>query len=196
VDRTRYIVAHAALRSILGTYLRESPPDIPLERGRFGKPEVAGGTTMPDLHFNLSHSGDLALVAVSQDRHVGVDVELVTQESCDLAVANHLFSPNETETLNLLGGESRMRTFFRYWTHKEAYLKGRGEGLSLPLSEVDVSELTTTTAAILTLADETGRMWSIQAVMAAEQYEAAVAVEGRDFTATQWQWSASEPRLR
>ena len=130
-DRDRYTVAHAALRVILAALLAREPESLILAAGPHGKPYV------PDcaLHFNLSHAGTRALVAVSPDRRVGVDLEPIRDLPDALALAEQ-FAPAERSALQAAYSP---RAFFECWTRKEAFVKATGEGLSCPLESFAVS---------------------------------------------------------
>jgi 4'-phosphopantetheinyl transferase len=131
-DRRRFVASHAALRRILTRYLGPVAPRF--ADGPHGKPFLDGAA----LRFNLSHSGELALVAVADGREVGVDVEAVRE--LDLAgMARVSFSPRERAALFALPPDERLPAFFRCWTRKEAHLKATGFGLALPLDGFDVS---------------------------------------------------------
>jgi 4'-phosphopantetheinyl transferase len=127
--RSRFAVARGALRNILGRYLDLPPERVCFSYGQNGKPALAGAQADSLLRFNLSHSQDVALVAVTRGREVGVDVERVRAEFAGLPIAKHFFSPSELAALQALSPVLRTEAFFRYWTRKEAFLKALGEGL-------------------------------------------------------------------
>ena len=127
-DRQRFIAARGALRALLGRYLGTRSGDIRFTYNAFGKPDLSpefGGR----LRFNLSHSGDLALIAVTTDAAVGVDLEYVRAHPDYPEIARSVFSATEVEELNRLPSHLYPRAFFTCWTRKEAYVKARGEGL-------------------------------------------------------------------
>jgi 4'-phosphopantetheinyl transferase len=129
--RQHKIVARARLRQILSGYLDRSPQEIEISTGLQGKPQVAG------LEFNLSHSGDMVVYAVS-DRPVGIDIERI--RSMDLAgIIQRFFAPSEFAAWQKLPPAEQELAFFQTWTVKEAYLKAIGTGLHTPLSEVEVT---------------------------------------------------------
>ncbi|MCP4641832.1 MAG: 4'-phosphopantetheinyl transferase superfamily protein [bacterium] len=137
--RERYVVARACLRRLLGSYLGVAPTEIELEYGPHGKPQVRLDSSAPELQFNLTHSGDLALVAVAVDRRIGVDIER-RRDRIDLeGIAKRFFAPEESAALMQLPDSERMRAFGQCWTRKEAYIKAWGEGLSHPLDAFVVS---------------------------------------------------------
>jgi 4'-phosphopantetheinyl transferase len=134
-DRSRYIVGRGSLRILLGSYLGLEPDQVELDYGHNGKPQLRGA----GLSFNLSHSGPVALYAISGAGEVGIDVEL---EGTDLArelIAERFFAPAEVATLRSLPRSAQARAFLTCWTRKEAFIKARGDGLSLALDSFDVS---------------------------------------------------------
>lgn len=135
-DRTRFILAHAGLRTILGHALDRSPESLTFAAGSHGKPHLADGQA--DLRFNLSHSGDYALVAYAYGRDVGVDIEQERPIEA-LALARAHFSQAECEALERTEPSRRIPAFFRIWTRKESFVKAHGTGLSFPLRDFDVS---------------------------------------------------------
>lgn len=139
--RQRFVLAHGALRRILGGYLGARPHSLAFVAGEHGKPALSldeiGGA---EVQFNLSHSGDLALVAVTQSSPVGVDVERWKTDMEHLAVAERFFSPAERAALQALGShEHVIHGFFAAWTRKEAYLKATGMGIAHGLHHFDVT---------------------------------------------------------
>lgn len=131
-DRQRYLAAHVALRERLAGFLGCAPKDLGFEAGEQGKPRLLSGSTSPaGVHFNLSHSGDLALIALSQREEVGVDLEVIRAVDDAPALAESVFGVNERRVLGGLAGTARDRAFLQGWTRKEACLKALGTGLSL-----------------------------------------------------------------
>jgi 4'-phosphopantetheinyl transferase len=136
-DARRYLFAHALARTTLTRYAPETPPaGWRFRTNEHGRPEIAGAVT--PLRFNLSHTAGLVACAVAHDRDVGVDVEHLHPPRWDAAasleVAASHFAPAERAGLEAAGPEARAARFFAIWTLKEAYIKARGLGLSLPLA--------------------------------------------------------------
>jgi 4'-phosphopantetheinyl transferase len=176
-DRTRFIVAHAVTRRVLGGYLGVSPTSLTFGAGPYGKPCLLEPAA--DIRFNLSHAADRGLLAVSRGRELGIDIE--EQKAIDvLALADRCFSQRERAALASLPEARRLTAFYRGWTRKESFVKANGIGLSCPLQEFDVSleEM----AGNLLLNDETGLTvrdcWTIQSLSAPAGFTAAIAVEG------------------
>ena len=174
-DRRRFVVAHGALRTLLGRYLGIPPGALRFVYNPFGKPDLS--PELGRLKFSLAHSADLALIAIAEDGEIGVDVELIREQSNWAAIARYFFSAAEVDQLNRLPPPLHTQAFFSCWTKKEAYVKARGEGLAL-LDE-------TRTDALLA-----GR-WSLSTLHPAPGYIGALAVEGRSLRLRQWHWQAS-----
>jgi 4'-phosphopantetheinyl transferase len=138
-DRSRFAVAHANLRRILGSYLQRPAASVRFHTNGFGKPELDPRDSSSSLHFNLSHCRSIALLAVTTGRPVGVDVEEV--RPIEPEVADTHFSASERSQLSRMEGDAWLAGFYRCWTRKEAILKAEGVGLSLALDSFDVSLL-------------------------------------------------------
>lgn len=133
--RRRYAIAHGALRAILGGYVGEDPALLQFRVGPRGKPYLRD---QKDLFFNLSHSGQLALVALAH-AEVGVDLEKKRHLESLRDIAQRHFSACEYAELSRLDGEQQLCGFYRVWTCKEAFIKALGAGLSLRLDVFDVA---------------------------------------------------------
>jgi len=137
-DRERFVVCRAALRSILGARLGISPADICFDYGEYGRPTLRETTGHSGLYFNVAHCRGLGCVAVAAGHNVGVDVEAVRRlNDLDLMIRKTL-APSEQRHMAGLPAGDRLRTFFRYWTLKEALLKVIGVGLQWPLREIEL----------------------------------------------------------
>jgi 4'-phosphopantetheinyl transferase len=179
VDKKRFLVTHNALRKILGRYLHRDPAELKFSLNQYGKPALINSA----LEFNLSHSGDFALIAVTQGRKIGVDVERIRQGISSHVIAQQYFSKAEVAELQSLPIEQRESAFFTCWTRKEAYIKAQGLGLALPLESFDVS-LTPGQPAILraTRPDEKeSACWTLLSLDVVSNYAGALAVEGNAF---------------
>ena len=138
-DRDRFVVARALRRITLGRYLDAPPNALAFATGPHGKPGLIGPGDAAALQFNLAHADDLALLVVARGRPVGVDLERVRDDVPIMTLAERFFAPDELEALRQLPAGQRTAAFFRCWTRKEAFVKARGEGLSLPLAAFAVS---------------------------------------------------------
>jgi phosphopantetheine--protein transferase-like protein len=143
------------------------------ERLRLGPPYADSGVT-----FNLSHAGGVALLAFSRSRELGVDVERVRRDLDVDSIARRYFSLHEQRDLATFNSEERYETFFRCWTRKEAYIKAKGEGLSLPLDQFDVSLAKGDTNALISTrhdGSEAAR-WSLRDVSAGPMWVPSVSL--------------------
>jgi 4'-phosphopantetheinyl transferase len=178
--RRQFTVARGLLRMILGRYLRIEPGQVQFSYNPYGKPALAD-TEEPDaVRFNISHSGELVLLAFARGREVGVDVETIRPDFAADAIAARFFAPAELESLRALAPETRTQAFFTCWTRKEAYIKARGKGLSIALDSFEVSLAPGARAALLVTHDdpeEAGR-WSLHELEPGPGYAGALAVAG------------------
>lgn len=191
-DRNRYIAAHGALRDILARYLNREPGQVRFSANQYGKPTLPGCP----LEFNLSHSGDFALVAVTRGRKVGVDVERFRPDVDFERLASRFFSSREAAELTAFPAAQRLAAFFRCWTRKEAYIKAQGLGLSLPLKDFDVS-LGDPALLYATRPDaEEAGHWRVFSLQVDPFYAGAVVVErvgpglqGKGIELNLWDWN-------
>lgn len=184
--RRAYVVGRGTLRAILARYLGEEPARLRLATGAHGKPFLADGS----LRFNLSHSGDLALYAVATGVEVGVDIERITAGVNHEALAARFFSPRERDELLALPAATRRDAFFACWARKEAVVKAVGDGLSMGLSDFDVTVAPGEPPRLVEVRgrpDET-RRWALRALDVGPGYAAALAVEGAVSTVRCWEW--------
>jgi 4'-phosphopantetheinyl transferase len=175
-DRRRYIAARGALRTILAPYAGIAPGDVRFEYAAHGKPELSGPEP---LSFNVSHSGELALVAVAGAGAIGVDLEAIRELDDRDGIAARFFSAVECASLRALPESMRTRAFFACWTRKEAFVKAIGEGLSHPLDTFDVT-FAPDAEPRLRIAGQPAESarWSVTALDAGSAFEAALVTEG------------------
>src|SRR5712671_3150742 len=185
-DRRRYLIGRGLLRSLLGHYLDLAPQGLRFETAAAGKPHLASG--QGQLQFNLAHSGECVLIAIADGRAVGIDVEEVRDDLDAGEVAAHLFSSDEQRDLETLTGRAKIEAFFECWTRKEAYVKARGEGLSLPLDQFDVSLRPGEPARLIATRPDPAeaKRWHLSEMEVADGYKAALAVEGQGGTLRFW----------
>jgi len=189
-DREHFIVARGLLRAILSRYLDMEPGQLRFCYSDHGKPSLAPTPGQETFSFNVSHSHGLALYAMTRSREIGIDLERIRGDLDCEQIAARFFSPSENAVLRALPAKLKPQAFFNCWTRKEAYIKARGGGLSLPLDQFDVS---LTPGEPSTLLNTTGdpqeaTRWSLRALTPSPGYVAALAVEGHGWRLTCWQW--------
>jgi 4'-phosphopantetheinyl transferase len=137
LDRHRLLTARAWRRCLLAAELGCEARDVPIAVDSRGKPRLTGART-GELHFSASRSRDRALVAMSRRMEVGVDLEALDPDIGVERFAARFLAASEQEALRRRPREQRPDALFACWTRKEAYLKGTGEGLSVPTATVEV----------------------------------------------------------
>jgi 4'-phosphopantetheinyl transferase len=175
----QFSIGRGLLRLVLGQYLATDPARLEFEYGPRQKPALAGAP----LQFNLAHSGEVALIAVTPRQPVGIDVEAVRPMKDMLSIAKRFFAPAEYRTLRQLPPAMQTAAFYHGWTRKEAYLKALGDGLARPLDQFEVSLAPGQPAAILTIGGETlpAQEWSLTALEPGPGYIGALAVRGQGY---------------
>jgi 4'-phosphopantetheinyl transferase len=178
-DRKHYTVARALLRRLLAGYLGRTAGELRFKYAEKGKPSLEG-VEKSSLNFNLAHSHGKAIYAFSHGRELGVDLEFLREDFGGEEIAERFFSSGEIAALRNVPAELTKQAFFNCWTRKEAYIKARGEGLSMPLDAFDVSLRPGEAAALLRNHKEPAevRRWSMQSLSVPDGYVAALVVEG------------------
>jgi 4'-phosphopantetheinyl transferase len=167
-DRARYIAGRGLLRTILGRYLEVAPRDLRFTQSAQGKPELEGMGS--SLRFNLSHSDDLMLLAVTHAREIGIDLELMREDVPFQTLADYYFEPEDAWRLRLLPPAQRVWKFYDLWTRTEAQLKASGQGLGQGLKVLEPDR------------------WSLLKLTPAAGYAATLAVERGEFQLECWSW--------
>jgi 4'-phosphopantetheinyl transferase len=139
MDRQRYVAAHAFMRRVLAHYTGVDAKALDFVDGAAGKPALAAAQGAGGIQFNLSHSGDVALLGVARDRLVGVDIEVVRRLDDLEALVRTTFSVDERRRFDALDVALRHEAFFAVWTRKEAVIKATGAGLSTELTRIEVT---------------------------------------------------------
>lgn len=173
--RDEFVVNRTRMRSLLAGYLGKSPEHLIFQYASRGKPFLPDGE---GLRFNLSHTHGRAALAVGREREVGVDIEEIRPQCDARRIAERFFSVQERQSMQGLSGEALDRAFFRGWTRKEAYIKAKGEGLSIPLHEFDVSFAEGQPALLLSTRPdpEEASRWDLLDLSLGSGYAAALAV--------------------
>jgi 4'-phosphopantetheinyl transferase len=195
-DRNRFTIARGALRQLLGSHLNVDPREVRFVYGPQGKPALEAPLSSSGLRFNLSHSGEVALLALAHNVELGIDVEQIRPDFASGEIAARFFSPEECARLDALPAGHRVDAFFNCWTRKEAYIKARGKGLSIPLDSFTVAFAPGEQPALLHVktGDDLPSRWRFHELHPGPGYKAALAVEGNDHRLLLWQWQG-EPGI-
>jgi 4'-phosphopantetheinyl transferase len=180
-DRQRFVVTRGALRQVLGLCLATPPDALRFAYGLQGKPRLADSVPRGErVAFNVSHSLDMALLAVAGDCEVGIDVEAIRPLEELAAIAERSFSRDEQAALAAAPEGERERTFYRLWTRKEARAKALGEGMAAMLDRIDAPS---------GLRENAGPDWRFVQIEPGEGYVGALALPaGSRMTVRGWLW--------
>jgi 4'-phosphopantetheinyl transferase len=172
-DQQRSTISRGSLREILSAYLQQASKEIQFQLTEYDKPLLINNHP---LQFNVTHSGNLVLIAVALDLLVGIDVEDTSREIEYQELAQRFFATNEAAAVAKLTGESLKQAFFNVWTRKEAFVKAIGEGLSYPLADFEVSTLPEERSTLLALKrqPEQAQQWQFISFQPRPGYQAAL----------------------
>ncbi len=189
-DRYRFIVARGLLRAILGRYLKIEPSQLHFCYNLHGKPALTRESADNELCFNVSHSHELVLYAIARKREIGIDLEHMRAGLADENIAESFFSDREVAVLRTLPTDLQQEAFFTCWTRKEAYIKARGQGLTIPLDQFDVSLTPGKPAVLLSVIGnpQEALRWSLHEINPGPGYAATLAVEGHGWKLKCFQW--------
>ena len=189
----RFVVAHGALRRLLGAYCGCAPQALRFAENAWGKPSLRQPET--DLRFNLSHSGEMAVCGITMGAPIGVDIEHRRAELAAAAITARFFASEEVAALRAIPEDQRVEAFFRCWTRKEAFIKARGEGLSLALDRFVVSLAPDTPARLLSIDGNAAAAaeWTLTEFSVPRGYTAALVVKGPIRQLQVWDWNKDWP---
>jgi 4'-phosphopantetheinyl transferase len=186
-DQVRFTVTRGILRYLLANYSNVSPQAIEFEYNNFGKPEL-GRSTEAHLQFNVAHSAELAMLAISLGTPVGIDIEQIVCRDVS-RLAKHLFAKEDHARFVSLPYKDQLTAFFCAWTRKEAVIKGIGRGLAIPLTSFDVCFIPGSAPALTTVRfDDLATTWSLFEIEADPGYAAALAVPSNAYRIRQFKW--------
>jgi 4'-phosphopantetheinyl transferase len=179
-DRVRFTITHGVLRLLLGSYIGIEPTEIKFYLNEYGKPYLEHRIGIENIQFNISHSRDLILLAFARDLEVGVDIEFVREDLANQEIAERFFSRVEIDDLTSLPKSLQIAAFFACWTRKEAFIKAKGMGLSIPLDSFDVSlgESSSNLLKTTYLDPDEKNQFFIQDMKTLDGYKSAICVKG------------------
>ena len=191
-DRRRYVVAHGILRRVLASYRQSDPRTLRFSIGKNGKPALADESGPTALRFNLSHTEDIALIAVTLGREIGVDVERVRPISELESIVESYFTPGERDALRGMETTHKRDAFYRCWTRKESYAKAIGGELAVALGGFDTMRFGP--ADLPTFGASRTSGWNLHELLPADGYVGAVAIDGRVSRLMSWRWTEGSAR--
>ena len=192
-DRDRFVAARGLLRMILSEYLHVPADTLQFSYSRHGKPSLKTKGEGGGVRFNVSHSHDMALYAVSRNREVGVDIESIRPRSFYEEIAERFFSTDEIRWLREIAEEKKPEAFCECWTMKEAYLKARGEGIiTFPAKSPAMPRIPNSALAeqSIIVSPEDDRSWSLWRLEPGSGYKGALVVEGACRKLQRFHWSS------
>jgi len=190
-DRHLFAASHAFLRQTLSRYVKIPPDQLRFVVNRYGKPSLDCHSKEAVIHFNLSHTSDLVVVAVNADGEIGVDVERLDRNVDLLETGDLVFSREESADLRATPPTGRLLRFFQYWTLKEAYLKAQGQGFSAAPNRFTVHFVPGGRAALSTVPEQEGNLdaWTLfHFEPDPEHVVAACAASPAGVAACRWEW--------
>jgi len=178
-NHDEFIVSRGTLRLLLGRYLNCSPAELRFTYSQYGRPQLDDFRLGERVEFNISHSGDVVVLAFASCRRIGIDIEQIRTDFSTAEIAERFFSFAEREALRALPVEQQHAAFFTCWTRKEAFIKALGEGLSHPLDQFDVSLTPGLPAALLATRPDPQdtRRWSLWNINVPVGYTGSLAAE-------------------
>jgi 4'-phosphopantetheinyl transferase len=177
--RRRFVAGRGVLRTILAAYLSAEPQQVSFSYSSHGKPSVAEPHC--NIEFNVSHSHDLMVAAICREWSIGVDIEKEDPQFHAMDIAERFFCKRERDEIARKRKEERLRTFFQFWTAKEAVLKATALGLTLELSKLEIGLTPLRVLAIEDAGKIHGSRWHLTAFSPADGYSGALAVAAKPF---------------
>lgn len=186
--RREFIIGRGLLRMLIGQCLEMDPSVIEFAYSEHQKPYLPVTALGIPVTFNLSHSHDLALVALALERRIGIDIEYLRPDVDFRKLAGRFFSEQESRSLQDYEGVRLAAAFFACWTRKEALLKAIGEGIAFGLADFSVSvNPQDQVVSLHTHWDEAeAARWSIINFALERDYAAAVAASGTRYKVRRW----------
>ena len=190
-DRIHFTQCRSALRAVLASYLAIPAAEIRFEYLTSGKPQLAAEQNPIVLQFNVSHSANMALIAVGSEHRLGVDIEKIRDHVDTVTLAERFFSLRERAGLQALPDHLRVSGFFACWTRKEAFLKATGEGLSFPLEDFSVTTHPDLDPELVEVKGSMGegKQWFLADLSVVDGFRATVAREGSPYRLEAYAWN-------
>lgn len=188
--RLKFIAARATLRKILSHYLSIDPNAISFTENKYGKPGLKDEINKSSIFFNISHSHNMALFAISNEENIGIDIEAVNRKIDFDEISKRFFSDRENEHIQALPISQKSIDFYKIWTAKEAFIKAIGQGLSFPLKEFEIS-LNNNTISLASIYGDPNKAstWNLFKYDVPDEYESSIAIQAERPDITSWKIS-------
>ncbi len=175
-DHDCFVVSHSVLRILIGKYLNCLPKIICFNANEYGKPFVLFNQKPTPLEFNLSHSHERALIAITEHHAIGADIERMNHRLAGDEIVERFFSEHERLEYQILSEDQRAQGFYNAWTRKEAFIKAIGKGIFYELNKFSVRLTSEKPAKIISIENNMAEadQWQLHGFMPEEKYCAAV----------------------
>ncbi len=192
--KNRSIISKAIIKNIISNYLGLNIKQIIFSYNEFGKPVIPERINSFRLNFNISHSGDLGLIAITRKNLIGIDVEKMNELDQIDDIINLCFTETEKYMLSCLESTEKKEVFYKIWTGKEAFIKAIGKGFSFPLKNISFRLNSKKEMVIGEILDpmNTGKDWQIYNFNPQDNYTSALVINNNYFKIRQYIWSPSE----
>jgi 4'-phosphopantetheinyl transferase len=178
-DRVRYTVARGCLRMICAYYSDSPPEAFRFVHNKYGKPRLDG--TLGNINFNLSHSHKIIVYGFAYGREIGIDVEEIDTSKDSGRLLDHVFSESEKRDYMNIPETKKLEAFYTCWSRKEAYIKARGKGLSIPLDSFSVTVDPDEIPRLISADPESETSgWFMNDIKVAPGYSSSVVVSGTE----------------
>ncbi len=174
--RVQFIIARAVLRRLLANCLNRDLADICFSYAKNGRPCVDNTLQGSAIEFNVSHSGNFVLIALSLENRLGVDIEKISPDIDYPALASRFFSQAENTQLATFKGDERRRAFYRAWVRKESFIKAIGAGIGYGLDQFSVSLQENAASSRVVSDDQSDKGWHFYELVKPEGYETSLSV--------------------
>jgi len=179
--RKAFIASHGFMHTVLASYIDTNANEIEFSQTEFGKPSLIDIQNKNNIQFNLSHSGNMAILAVCKQHSLGIDVEFAERKVDWRGISKRFFTPNEQQQLDKLTEEEQRQAFFQIWTRKEAHMKVTGQGLSLAPTQFEVSVPPQSANFIQNLKTKDDNFYKMQDIFLPEMFKDYYACLSADF---------------
>ncbi|MCW8933463.1 MAG: 4'-phosphopantetheinyl transferase superfamily protein [Gammaproteobacteria bacterium] len=182
--RKAFIASHGFMHTVLANYIDAEANDIEFTQTELGKPSLIDTQNKNNIQFNLSHSGNLAILAVCRHHSVGIDTEHAERKVDWRGISKRFFTTNELQQLDELTEAEQKQAFFQIWTRKEAHMKVTGKGLSLAPTQFEVSVPPQDASFIKNLKNKDDNFYKMQDILLPEMFKDYYACLSADFDYT------------